>query len=173
MGCTMRGAFRNENKNADLRKAPEAIRFVQSGQRDGDSLVTEVELDHEYGEASLRNLRIVHNEPVLHPFQPYSTVATTHQIEFFNKVFGLQDALPGKDQIWFWKELTSLCAFVASMVALIPLTRILLTEIPLFHALLHSVPEAPPRPHRKSPLDILGPFFDWRNFCLLFLHSPH
>jgi hypothetical protein len=144
------GAFRNENKNADLRKSPEAIRFVQSGQRDGDSLVTEVELDHEYGEASLRNLRVVHNEPVLHPFQPYSTVATTHQIEFFNKVFGLQDALPGKDQIWFWKELTSLCAFVASMVALIPLTRILLTEIPLFHALLHSVPEAPPRPTGKA-----------------------
>ena len=144
------GAFRNENKNADLRKAPEAIRFVQSGQRDGDSLVTEVELDHEYGEASLRNLRVVHNEPVLHPFQPYSTVATTHQIEFFNKVFGLQDALPGKDQIWFWKELTSLCAFVASMVALIPLTRILLTEIPLFHALLHSVPDAVPRPTGKA-----------------------
>ena len=144
------GAFRNENKNADLRRAPEAIRFVQSGQRDGDTPVTEVELDHEYGEASLRNLRVVHNEPVLHPFQPYSTIATTHQLEFFNKVFGLQDALSGKDQIWFWKELTSLCAFVASMVALVPLTRILLTEIPFFHPLLHTVPEAQPRPRGKA-----------------------
>ena len=144
------GAFRNENKNADLRRAPEAIRFVQSGQRDGDTLVTEVELDHEYGEASLRNLRVVHNEPVLHPFQPYSTIATTHQLEFFNKVFGLQDALSGKDQIWFWKELTSLCAFIASMVALVPLTRILLTEIPFFHPLLHTVPEAQPRPRGKA-----------------------
>jgi hypothetical protein len=144
------GAFRNENKNADLRKAPEAIRFVQSGQRDGDTPVTEVELDHEYGESSLRNLRVVHNEPVLHPFQPYSTIATTHQLEFFNKVFGLQDALSGKDQIWFWKELTSLCAFVASMVALVPLTRVLLTEIPFFHPLLHTVPEAQPRPRGKA-----------------------
>ena len=144
------GAFRNENKNADLRKAPEAIRFVQSGQRDGDTPVTVVELDHEYGESSLRNLRVVHNEPVLHPFQPYSTIATTHQLEFFNKVFGLQDALSGKDQIWFWKELTSLCAFVASMVALVPLTRILLTEIPFFHPLLHTVPEAQPRPRGKA-----------------------
>jgi len=144
------GAFRNENKNADLRKAPEAIRFVQSSQRDGDTPVTEVELDHEYGESSLRNLRVVHNEPVLHPFQPYSTIATTHQLEFFNKVFGLQDALSGKDQIWFWKELTSLCAFVASMVALVPLTRILLTEIPFFHPLLHTVPEAQPRPRGKA-----------------------
>ena len=144
------GAFRNENKNADLRKAPEAIRFVQSGQRDGDTPVTEVELDHEYGESSLRNLRVVHNEPVLHPFQPYSTIATTHQLEFFNKVFGLQGALPGKNQIWFWKELTSLCAFVASMVALVPLTRILLTEIPFFHPLLHTVPEAQPRPRGKA-----------------------
>ena len=144
------GAFRNENKNADLRRAPEAIRFVQSGQRDGDTPVTEVELDHEYGEASLRNLRVVHNEPVLHPFQPYSTIATTHQLEFFNKVFGLQDALSGKDQIWFWKELTSLCAFIAAMVALVPLTRILLTEIPFFHPLLHTVPEAQPRPRGKA-----------------------
>ena len=144
------GAFRNENKNADLRRAPEAIRFVQSGQRDGDTPVTEVELDHEYGEASLRNLHVVHNEPVLHPFQPYSTIATTHQLEFFNKVFGLQDALSGKDQIWFWKELTSLCAFIASMVALVPLTRILLTEIPFFHPLLHTVPEAQPRPRGKA-----------------------
>ena len=144
------GAFRNENKNADLRRAPEAIRFVQSGQRNGDTPVTEVELDHEYGEASLRNLRVVHNEPVLHPFQPYSTIATTHQLEFFNKVFGLQDALSGKDQIWFWKELTSLCAFIASMVALVPLTRILLTEIPFFHPLLHTVPEAQPRPRGKA-----------------------
>ncbi len=144
------GAFRNENKNADLRKAPEAIRFVQSGQRDGDTPVTEVELDHEYGESSLRNLRVVHNEPVLHPFQPYSTIATTHQLEFFNKVFGLQGALPGKNQIWFWKELTSLCAFAASMVGLVPLTRILLTEIPFFHPLLHTVPEAQPRPRGKA-----------------------
>lgn len=144
------GAFRNENKNADLRKSPEAIRFVQSGQREGDTPLTEVELDHEYGESSLRNLRVVHNEPVLHPFQPYSTIATTHQLEFFNKVFGLQDALPGKDQIWFWKELTSLCAFVASMVALVPLTRILLVEIPFFHPLLHTVPEAQPRPREKA-----------------------
>ena len=144
------GAFRNENKNADLRKAPEAIRFVQSGQRDGDTPVTEVELDHEYGESSLRNLRVVHNEPVLHPFQPYSTIATTHQLEFFKKVFGLQDALSGKDQIWIWKELTSLCAFVASMVALVPLTRVLLTEIPFFHPLLHTVPEAQPRPRGKA-----------------------
>ena len=144
------GAFRNENKNADLRRAPEAIRFVQSGQRNGDTPVTEVELDHEYGEASLRNLRVVHNEPVLHPFQPYSTIATTHQLEFFNKVFGLQDALSGKDQIWFWKELTSLCAFIASMVALVPLTRILLTQIPFFYPLLHTVPEAQPRPRGKA-----------------------
>jgi len=144
------GAFRNENKNADLRKAPEAIRLVQSGQRDGDTPVTEVELDHEYGESSLRNLRVVHNEPVLHPFQPYSTIATTHQLEFFKKVFGLQDALSGKDQIWIWKELTSLCAFVASMVALVPLTRVLLTEIPFFHPLLHTVPEAQPRPKGKA-----------------------
>lgn len=144
------GAFRNENKNADLRKSPEAIRFVQSGQKDGDTPVTEVELDHSYGEPSFRNLRIVHNEPLLHPFQPYSTIATAHQLEFFQQVFGLEDTPPGKDQVWFWKEFTSLGAFVASLVFLVPVTRILLTQIPLFHPLLHPVPEAPPRPLGKA-----------------------
>jgi hypothetical protein len=36
------------------------------------------------------------------------------------------------------------------MVGLVPLTRILLTEIPFFHPLLHTVPEAQPRPRGKA-----------------------
>ena len=37
------GSFRNENRNADMRKAPEALRLINSA-LDDDHAVTEVEL---------------------------------------------------------------------------------------------------------------------------------
>jgi hypothetical protein len=139
------GAFRNERKSADLRQAPEAIRFVNSAQTNEPDL-TSIEIDHDYGDAAARNLRVVHNEPVLHPFQPYSLNATTHQLDYFTKVFALQNTLPGEDQVWFWKELFSLCALLAAFVAIIPLTRLLLQQIPFFHSLVRAIPPAPPSP---------------------------
>lgn len=139
------GAFRNERKSADLRQAPEALRFVNSAQPNEPDL-TSIEIDHDYGDIATRNLRVVHNEPVLHPFQPYSLAATTHQLDYFTKVFALQNTLPGHDQVWFWKEIFSLCALLAAFVAIFPLTRLLLQQIPYFHSLVHAIPPAPPSP---------------------------
>lgn len=139
------GAFRNERKSADLRQAPEALRFVNSAQPNEPDLTT-IEIDHDYGDVATRNLRVVHNEPVLHPFQPYSLIATTHQLDYFTKVFALQNTLPGEDQVWFWKEIFSLCALLAAFVAIIPLTQLLLQQIPFFHSLIRSIPPAPPSP---------------------------
>jgi hypothetical protein len=139
------GAFRNERKSADLRQAPEALRFVNSAQTNGPDL-TSIEIDHDYGDVATRNLRVVHNEPVLHPFQPYSLTATTHQLDYFTKVFAMQNTLPGQDQIWFYKELFSLCALLAAFVAIFPLTRLLLQQIPYFHSLVRPIPPAPPSP---------------------------
>jgi fermentation-respiration switch protein FrsA (DUF1100 family) len=139
------GAFRNERKSADLRQAPEALRFVNSAQPNEPDL-TSIEINHDYGDIATRNFRVVHNEPVLHPFQPYSLTATTHQLDYFTKVFALQNTLPGKDQVWFWKEIFSLCALLAAFVAILPLTRLLLQQIPYFHSLVHAIPPAPPSP---------------------------
>jgi hypothetical protein len=139
------GAFRNERKSADLRQAPEALRFVNSAQPNEPEL-TSIEIDHDYGDVAAKNLRVVHNEPVLHPFQPYSLTATTHQLDYFTKVFALQNTLPGKDQVWFWKEIFSLCALLAAFVAIFPLTRLLLQQIPYFHSLVRPIPPAPPSP---------------------------
>jgi len=139
------GAFRNERKSADLRQAPEALRFVNSAQPNEPDL-TSIEIDHEYGDVATRNLRVVHNELVLHPFQPYSLIATTHQLDYFTKVFALKNALSGEDQVWFWKELFSLCALLAAFVAILPLTRLLLQQIPYFHSLVQAIPPAPPSP---------------------------
>lgn len=144
------GAYRNELKNGDMRRAPEALRLVQSGLGSARAALAEVEIGKYYGDVAARTLRVVHNERLLHPFQPYSPVDTASQIDFFRKVFGLEGSLPGVDQVWHWKELAGLVALVAAFVALVPLGRMLLSSVPYFHVLVHPVPAALPRPQGKG-----------------------
>ena len=146
------GAFRNETKTADLRQSPESLRFIRSGQEPEEPELAEVEIGKYYGNPTSRNLRVVFNEPMLHAFQPYSRNDLANQIGFFLKVFDLSETVPPEDQVWPWKELCSLAAFVASLVAIIPLTRLLLTHLPFFHSLVHPAPEAPARPAGRARL---------------------
>jgi len=146
------GAFRNETKTADLRQAPESLRFIRSGQEPGEAEISEVEIGKYYGNPASRNLRVVFNEPMLHAFQPYSRTDLANQIGFFLKTFDLPENLHPEDQVWPWKELCSLVAFVASLVAIIPLTRLLLAHLPFFQPLVHAVPEAPTRPAGRARL---------------------
>ncbi|NBR63083.1 MAG: alpha/beta fold hydrolase [Verrucomicrobia bacterium] len=146
------GAFRNENKSADLRQAPESLRFVRSGQLSGEPEVSDVEINRYYGDPAARNLRVVFNEPLLHAFQPYSPKDLAHQIGFFLKVFDLPAAIAPEEQIWPWKELFSLVSFAASLVALIPFTRLVLFQVPYFRLLVHPIPEAPARPQGRAQL---------------------
>ena len=150
------GAFRNELKNGDMRLAPEALRLVNTAFEDEAKLL-EVEIDRYYGDKSNRTLRVVHNERLLHPLQPYSFEATAHQIEFFEKVFDLGSGLTSGDQIWHWKEVLTLISSIAALVALVPLAKILL-EIPSFQVLVQALPEALPRPHGRGRLLYWGLF---------------
>ncbi|MDH3494757.1 MAG: alpha/beta hydrolase, partial [Acidobacteriota bacterium] len=143
------GAYRNELKNADMRRAPEALRLVNSGRVSGETPVKEVSLGRYYGDAAQRNLRVVHNERVLHPFQPYIAEATANQIEYFERVFSIDSGLSSRDQIWQWKELFSLISLIAAVILLVPLGRLLL-EVPFFKPLVHQIPEALPRPKGKG-----------------------
>ena len=151
------GAYRNELKSADMRRAPEALRLVNSALAAGAPRLEELELGRYYGDADARTLRVVHNERVLHPFQPYDAEATAHQIEYFERVFGIDSGLSSRDQVWQWKELLSLVALVAALVMLVPLARLLL-EIPCFRPLAHSVPEALPPPQGKGKVLAWGLF---------------
>lgn len=145
------GAYRNELKSADMRRAPEALRLVRSGLDAGRAAaLAEVEIGRYYGDAATRALRVVHNERVLHPFQPYSVEATANQIEFFTRVFGLESGIASRDQVWYWKELLSLAALVAAFVALVPLAQLLLARIPCFQALVHPLPPPQPRPRGRG-----------------------
>ena len=139
------GAYRNELQNGDMRIAPESLRAVNSGLKlAGEPVVEEVELGHYYGHVDSRNLRVVFNERVLHPFQPYINEATANQLDYFEKVFDWQSPLESTDQVWAWKELLSMVSMVAAMVMLVPLAGFILANVPYFSGLIKTVPVARP-----------------------------
>jgi hypothetical protein len=137
------GAYRNELGDGDMRVAPEALRLVNSGLAESVQPVEEVELGREYGDIEDRTYRIVHNERVLHPFQPYIREATANQITYFQRVLDHPSELSPRDQVWHWKELMGLIALVASLVALVPMGQLLL-RVRVFRPLVHPLP--PPLP---------------------------
>ncbi len=143
------GAYRNELKNADMRRAPEALRLVNSTRGEGEPRIDEVVLGKYYGDAGRSDLRVVHNERILHPFQPYIVEATANQIEYFEKVFAVDSGFSSRDQIWYWKELFSLISLIAAFVVLVPMGRLLL-QVPVFAALVHPIPAALPRPQGRG-----------------------
>ena len=81
------GAFRNKLKNGDMRFAPEALRVINSGRLKTLPKLKEVELDKLYGNINDRTARIVHNEPLLHPFQPYNGLATANKLSILRQYF--------------------------------------------------------------------------------------
>jgi hypothetical protein len=143
------GAYRNELKNADMRNAPEAIRLVNTGLKKSER-ISEVEIGRYYGEVNERTLRVVNNEPALHPFQPYHTDAMANQITYFQKVFNLIGSLPAENQIWYWKDLLSFFALVAAFVSLVPLAQLLLAYVSYFQPLVHPLPPARPAPKGRA-----------------------
>lgn len=144
------GAYRNELKHGDMRRAPEALRFVNTALGGGFAPVATVEMGRAYGDAALRGLRIFHNEPLIHPLQPYSREATANQIAFFQKAFECGQCLPATDQVWMWKELCTALSLLAALTALVPAARLLLDGVPWFRGLVHPVPAKAPRPRGRA-----------------------
>ena len=162
------GAYRNELaeddkvihkwENGDMRIAPEAIRTVNMAYgRDWDP-IDEVEIGKYYGDPDKRTLRVVHNERLLHPFQPYAIEPTANQIEYFERAFGWETNLSPNNQIWYWKEILSMVSMVTAMVMLIPLTQLLLVNVPFFGAIAHPLPPAQPKPRGRGRLLFWGLF---------------
>lgn len=137
------GAFRTANRNADMRRAPEALRLVNSALEE-DHALSEVEPGKVYGDPGTRTLRVVHNTRNLHLLMPYDRVSIGHMIDFFTGVFDLQPALPASNQTWMWKEFFTLLSLLGGMLFIVPCAKLLL-RLPAFASLVHPVPPPLPR----------------------------
>ena len=147
------GAFRNELKGwdaADMRIAPESLRTVNSIFAENEKLEI-VELNKIYGNIDDRTARIIFNEALLHPFQPYNKEAMANQLYYFDKVFNSPIKKDSYDQIWQFKEFLTLLNMVVSFLLLIPLTKNLL-KISFFSIIVKKVPEPLPVQNRKSKI---------------------
>ena len=145
------GAFRNELQGweaGNMKIAPEALRTVNSILDDNQKLDV-IELEKFYGEIDKNTARVIYNERLLHPFQPYNNIATANQLIYFDKVFNSDVKLNPYDQIWQWKELFTLLSMITSLIMLIPLTRFLL-KLNFFSELVKEVPKPLPVQNRKG-----------------------
>ena len=147
------GAFRNELQGwdaANMQIAPESLRVVNNIIENDDQL-EKIELGKYYGNKDDNTLRVIFNEKLLHPFQPYNKEATANQISYFDKVFGFPIAINPLNQIWQYKELFTLINMVISLVMLVPLTRALL-QINFFKEIVKPLPMALPKQSTQGKL---------------------
>ena len=147
------GAFRNELQGwdaANMQIAPESLRVVNNILENDDQL-EKIELGKYYGNKDNNTFRVIFNEKLLHPFQPYNKEATANQISYFDKVFGFPIAINPLNQIWQYKELFTLINMVISLVMLVPLTRALL-QINFFKEIIKPLPMALPKQSTQGKL---------------------
>ena len=145
------GAFRNELKGWDagnMEIAPESLRVINNVLSDQNK-IEKVELGKYYGDKNDRSLRVVFNEKLLHPFQPYNKEATENQLDYFNTVLGFPNKINSSNQIWQYKELFTLINMVVSLLMLVPLTRLFL-KFKFFSSIIKAVPDPLPRQSTKG-----------------------
>ena len=154
------GAFRNDLQGWDagnMKIAPESLRTVNSVMAT-DKKVTEVELGKYYGEKSNNTLRVIFNEELLHPFQPYNKEATKNQLDYFDKVFGAPISINSKNQIWQYKEFFTLINMIVSLLMLIPIAKLFLS-LNFYKIIVKDIPEPLPEQTSKSKMIFWTVFF--------------
>ena len=145
------GAFRNELEGwdaANMEIAPESLRVINSV-LDENNKVQKVDLGNYYGDKENGTLRVIFNEKLLHPFQPYNKEATANQINYFDKVFGFPNKVDASNQIWQFKELLTLINMIVSLVMLIPLTKMFL-NIDFFKKIVKPIPQPLPEQSQEG-----------------------
>jgi dienelactone hydrolase len=166
------GAYRNANGDAELSRAPEALRLVNAGLPSAER-ITQVEIGRAYGDPQQGTLRLIYNTRNIHPLLPYDPRSVAHLIDFFTMAFGEQPVLAASDQRWIWKELFTLAALAGSLLALVPIAALLL-QAPCFRSLAHPLPPALPAPSRAARVWFWASFAGFAAFaCLVFVPLIH
>lgn len=150
------GSFRNKTKNADMRRAAESLRLVNSVMPQ-EGRVPEVEIGRPYGDPANRTLRIVHNTVNIHPLLPYDPRSIGHMLDFFTSVFGVEPKIASSDQRWYFKEALTLVALVGALLFLVPFAALLM-RLPMFRPLARPEPPPLPRPRGRGRLIFWGVF---------------
>ena len=82
-----------------------------------------------YGDATLGTARVLFNPPVTHPWEHFSRAGIGHAVDW------LQSTLSGEltptnpaDQIWIWKEVGTLTAFIGFVLLMLGSFQLLLTS---------------------------------------------
>ena len=163
------GAYRNENRDADMRKAPEALRLVNSV-LEKDQPVSEVEIGKVYGDPAKRTMRVVYNTPDnIHPLLPYDRDSIAHMVGFFTTVFNVEPAIAPSNQTWWIKELCTGVALIGALLFIVPFARLMLS-LPAFSSLVQPLPPALPRPGLRAKAGFWGVFaFSALMACYLFV----
>ena len=154
------GAFRNELTgwdSANMIIAPESRRTVNSA-LPKEEQIKKVELGKYYGSKEKNSLRVIFNEPVLHPFQPYNFEATSNQLDYFEKVFGAPNPINSNNQIWHWKEIFTLINMLLALIMLIPITRLFL-DLRFFSSIKKEIPAPLNVPSGKGKIIFWSIFF--------------
>ena len=142
------GAWQNELKNGNLENAPEILRLINL-QNNGENNIRRVEMGKYYGSIDNNSATIIFNEKLLHPFQPYSKQAISNQINYFLKVFEMNDVMRGDNQIWFWKESLTFICLVCGLILIIPTSKFFL-DLSFFKELKKPIPKSIPVPKGRG-----------------------
>ena len=88
-----------------------------------------------YGDIAAGTGRILWNPPITHPWEHFSRAGIGHAVDWFQTTLnGEARPLDPSNQVWIWKEVGTLAAFVGFVILLIGTFQLLLTT-PLFAGL--------------------------------------
>jgi dienelactone hydrolase len=85
-----------------------------------------------YGDPAAGTARIFYNPPVTHPWEHFSQAGIGHAVDWFQRTLvGARTFIDPMEQIWIWKEVGTLVAFVGMVLMLLGAVPLLLA-VPVF-----------------------------------------
>ena len=125
-------------KGADVERSPKLQKLF--------GVAGPVEEGRIYGAMADGTARRLTNPPVTHPWEHFSSAGVGDAVDWFQQTLGAPKPLPASDQVWIWKEVGTLIAFVG-LIGVIVTTYDLLLGLPAFARLNQP---AEPRIERRN-----------------------
>lgn len=140
--------------NGDMRYAPEAIRFVNSGLKlEGKPEIStktgSIEIGTIYGNQYKNTLRYVNNEKTIHAMQPYDMKSIENMLKYFELSFDLEFSIAASSQVWLIKEIMTGMMLVGGLLFVLGLGALLL-KTKFFATLVHALPN---KANAQKPVD--------------------